>query len=72
VKNLYRRMVTGLFLSLMMLALAAPAFAQAADPGGLGAGAKAAATDGVTFGAAVALVIIAAVIVYRLIKRFSS
>jgi len=56
--------------------MAVPAFAQEAvaqeDPGGLGAGAKAAATTGVGFGAAVALVIIAAVIVYRLVKRFSS
>jgi hypothetical protein len=55
----------------LTLIMAAPSFAQN-DPGGLGAGAKEAATSGVTYGAAVALVIIAAVIVYKLVKRFSS
>lgn len=58
-------------VAIASLLTAAPASAQA-DPGGLGAGAKEAATSGVTYGAAVALVIIAAVIVYRLVKRFSS
>lgn len=64
----------GAFALMLCIAafMAVPAFAQATDPGGLGAGAVAAATNGVTLGAAVALVILAAVIVYRLIKRFSS
>lgn len=48
---------------------AVPAFAQAED---LATGAKSAATTAVAGGAAVALVILAAVILYRIIKRFSS
>lgn len=72
VSKLARRVGSVLFLAMLMLAVAVPAFAQADDPGGLGAGAKAAATNGVALGAAVALVILAAILVYKLIRRFSS
>lgn len=65
-----RRYGVGLGTALAVsLAAAMPALAQADD---LATGAKSAATTAVAGGAAVALVILAAVILYRIIKRFAS
>ncbi|MGI8541664.1 MAG: hypothetical protein ACR2N0_18125 [Rubrobacteraceae bacterium] len=62
--------LAGLFFAFaVMLGMAYPALAQADD---LASGARAAAVTAVSGGAAVALVILAAVILYRIIKRFAS
>lgn len=73
VMNIWSR-VSNYALGLVMAALAFVAFSGAANAQGadLAAGAQTAATTAVAGGAAVALVILAAVILYRIIKRFSS
>jgi uncharacterized membrane protein (DUF485 family) len=68
-KNQIGRVFLAMFVMASLVALmVVPAFAQA----DLATEAKQAATSAVTGGVAVAAVILAAVILYRIIKKFSS